>query len=82
VENAICDLVRLVYTGCPTPSDRAALPSSFSTRETDLSAQRAQAEAEARLPCSDGDACRPGDPEAAAREGPEAPVRLARWTRA
>src|SRR2546421_12262396 len=72
-----CDSVRLVYTGCSPPSDRAALPSSFSTRETDLSAQRAQAKAEARLPRADVDAGRPRDPQAQARQGPEAPLRVA-----
>src|SRR5438046_6016596 len=51
--------------------------SSFSTRETDLSAQRAQAEAKARLPRADGDAGRPRDPQAQARQGPEAPLRVA-----
>src|SRR5579862_1064231 len=46
------------------------------TGETDLSAERAQAEAQARVPCAHGDARRPRDPEAAPREGPRAPVGL------
>jgi ribonuclease P protein component len=47
-----------------------------STRETDLSAQRAQAEAEARLPRPDVYACRPRDPEAPAGTGPQASLGL------
>src|SRR5205807_6625701 len=47
-----------------------------STRETDLSAQRAQAKAEARFPCSHVHACRPGDSQAPAGQGPQAPLRV------
>ena len=47
------------------------------TRETDLSAQRASTEAEARLPAADVFEGRPRHPEAAARARPEAPLRLA-----
>jgi ribonuclease P protein component len=45
-------------------------------READLSAQRAQTQAEARLPCAHGVARRSRDPEAAAREGAQAAVGL------
>src|ERR671934_2267893 len=38
-------------------------------RETDLSAQRAQAEASPRLPCANVLARRAGDPQASPREG-------------
>src|SRR5438128_2222153 len=53
---------RCVYT----LSSRAELArfSLFRGHETDLSAKRAPAEAEARLSRADGDACRPPDPQA------------------
>ena len=62
---------RCVYTHLP----RASPPTfhSFEGNETDLSAKRAQAEAQARFPCADGDACRPLDSEAPPHEGPQAP---------
>src|SRR5437763_9357891 len=65
---------RCVYT----LSSRAKLArfSLFRGHETDLSAKRAPAEAQARLPRPDGDACRPPDPEAASLEGPQAPQRV------
>src|SRR5581483_2063765 len=43
---------------------------------TDLSAERTPAEAQARVPCAHGDACRPRDPEAPPGEGPQAALRL------
>ena len=50
-------------------------PSSlFGRDETDLSAERAQAEAEAWLPCPHVDARRSPDPQAAPLQGPQAPV--------
>jgi ribonuclease P protein component len=49
---------------------------SLRTRETDLPAQRAAAEAQARLPCPHGDARRSRDPQAPPRPGPEAPFRV------
>ena len=48
--------------------------SSFRTREADLSAERAQAEAEARLPRAHVDPRRAVDPEAPPRQGAQAPV--------
>ena len=47
-----------------------------STREADLPAQRAPAEAPARLPRPDVHPCRPRDPQAPPREGPQAPLGL------
>src|SRR5256885_4659765 len=46
------------------------------SRETDLPAQRAPAEAQARLSCAHGDACGPRDSEAPPRQGPEASLRV------
>src|SRR4051812_5474499 len=46
----------------------------FGRDETDLSAERAEAEAEAWLPRPNGDACGSADPQAAPLEGPQAPV--------
>lgn len=46
------------------------------TREANLSAERATPQAAARLPRADADAGGARDPEAAAREGPEAPLGL------
>jgi ribonuclease P protein component len=54
---------------------RAALL-QFRLCETDLPAQRAEAEAEARLPRPYGHACRPGDPEAPPGERSQAPLGL------
>jgi hypothetical protein len=48
----------------------ATLPSSPRNDEADVSAQRAPAEAQARLPGPDGDARGPRDPEAPPRKGP------------
>src|SRR5690349_23742022 len=65
----------LVYTAsAPPPPGRFSIPSP--SRETDLPAQRAPAEASARLPCADGDARRTRDPQAPPRERPQAPLRL------
>ena len=47
-----------------------------STYEADLPAQRAQAEASPRLPCPDVHPSRPRDPQAAPREGSQAPLGL------
>jgi ribonuclease P protein component len=65
----------LVYTGSKPPDHGRFF---FTPRrcETDLPAERAQAEAEARLPRSHGDACRPRDPQAPPGEGSQAPVGL------
>src|SRR5438309_90389 len=65
---------RCVYT----LSSRAKLAhfSLFRGHETDLSAKRAPAEAQARLPRPNGDACRPPDPQAPSLEGPQAPQRV------
>ncbi len=60
----------------PRLARRALVLSSLSPRETDLPAQRAPAEAQARLPCAHVDACRPRDPEAPPRQGPQAALRL------
>jgi hypothetical protein len=54
-------------------------PRSFFRRhETDLSAERTQAEAEARLPQPDVDACRPPHPQAPSRQGAQAPLGVSR----
>ena len=45
-------------------------------RETDLPAQRAPAEAQARFSCAHGDACGPRDSEAPPCKGPEASLRV------
>ena len=45
-------------------------------RETDLPAQRTQAEAQARVSCAHGYACGSRDSEASTREGPEASLRV------
>jgi len=66
---------RLVYTGFAPPEKRAVLLPSFDC-ETDLPAQRAQAEAPARIPREDVDAGRPRDPEASPCPGPQAPLGL------
>src|SRR4051794_7559585 len=42
--------------------------------ETDLPAERTQAEAQARLPRPHVDACRPADPQAPQVQGPQAPL--------
>jgi ribonuclease P protein component len=47
------------------------------SREADLPAQRATAEAAARFSCAHGDACGSRDSQAQAREGSQAAVRLA-----
>ena len=65
----------LVYTGCAPPEKRAVLLPSFDC-ETDLPAQRAQAEAPARVPREDVHAGRPRDPQAPALAGPQAPLGL------
>lgn len=50
------------------------IPSFLRSHETDLPAQRAPTEAQAWLPCPNGDAGWPRDSEASPREGPEASV--------
>ena len=63
------------YTGrAPPGHGRFFFP--HSTREADLPAQRAPAEAQARLPRPDVHPGRPRDPQAAPREGPQAPLGL------
>ena len=65
------------------PAGRNCRPlRSFQRHETDLSAKRAPAEAQARLPRADVDACRPRDPQAPPRQGAQAPVGLAGAARA
>ena len=68
-------LTTLVYTG-RTPPFAGRFFFASSSRETDLSAQRAQAEAEARLPRPHVHSRRPGDPEAPPRAGSQAPLGL------
>src|SRR4051812_44456003 len=46
----------------------------LATHETGPSAERTQAEAQARVPCSDVDPCGPDDPEAPSRKGSQAPL--------
>src|SRR5205823_1820987 len=66
----------LIYTGPATaPFWSNFLP--LRPRETDVSAQRAPAEASARFPRPHGDAGRARDPEAPPREGPEAALGVA-----
>jgi ribonuclease P protein component len=65
---------RSVYTPA-WPPDSPAL-CIFRGYEADLSAERAQTKAEARLPRTDGHARRPPHPEAAPRQGAQAPVRV------
>ena len=66
---------KLLYTGRSTALDLGKfLP--LRPRETDLPAQRAPAEAQARLSSADVYSCRPGDPEAPPRTGPEASLRV------
>ena len=66
---------RSVYTG---RAGRGKSPVSplFPGHETDLSAKRTPAEAQARLPRAHVDACRPHDPQAPPRQGAQAPVGL------
>ena len=63
-----------VYTGVRLPDSPALC--IFREYEADLSAERAQAEAEAWLPRADGHACRASDPEAPPRQGSQAPQRV------
>jgi ribonuclease P protein component len=56
------------------PSSGHFLP--LRPRETDLPAQRAPAEAQARFSCAHGDACGSRDSEAPPRQGPEASFRV------
>ena len=60
------------------PSSGHFLP--LRPRETDLPAQRAPAEAQARISCAHGDACGPRDSEAPPCEGPEASLRVKQAT--
>ena len=62
----------LIFLRAPSPAFH-----SFEGNETDLSAKRAQAEAQARLSRADGDACRPLDSQASPHEGPQAPFGVA-----
>jgi ribonuclease P protein component len=66
---------RLVYTAFAPPEKRAVLLPSFDC-ETDLPAQRAQAEAPAWFSREDVHACRPRDPQAPPRSRPQAPLGL------
>src|SRR6476469_7824423 len=50
----------------------------FGRHETDLPAERSQAQAEARIPLAHVDARRTHDSQAAPREGPQASVSLTR----
>src|SRR5690348_7816851 len=65
----------LIYTGSAT-APRGAHSLSLRPRETDLPAQRAPAEASARVPRAHGDARRPRDSQAPPRQGPEASLRV------
>ena len=79
-----CALRRLWRTASETPRlywpraarNRAVLLRLLRTRETDLPAQRAPAEAQARLPRADVHARRPRDPQAPPRPGPQAALGL------
>src|SRR5690242_21513570 len=64
-----------LYWPATPPGNRAVLL-PHSTREADLPAQRAPAEAPPRLPCPDVHPGRPSDPQAAPRAGSQAPVGL------
>jgi ribonuclease P protein component len=64
----------LLYTHLPGAA--GALSSILLDDETDVSAQRTQAEAEARLPRTHGHPRRQGDPQAPPRAGAEASFRL------
>jgi len=55
---------------------RALLPKRTQRRETHLPAERAPPEAPARLPRTNGDPRRSRDPQAPARQGTQAPLRL------
>ena len=72
----------LVYT--PAPAARphgnrsCTLSSEEPQRETHLPAERSPPEAQARLSRAHVDARRPRDPQAPARQGPQAPLRLRR----
>jgi hypothetical protein len=63
----------LIYTG--RPAARAAV-STLSTREANVSAERAPAEAPARIPGADVHARGSSDPQAPPRQGSEAPLRV------
>src|SRR5205085_9141304 len=68
---------------CSILADGAFAPLSPISRHTphleaDLPAERASPEAPARLPCTDGDPRGTRDPQAAARERAQAPLRLTR----
>jgi ribonuclease P protein component len=76
--------VRLWTTLCTDaplywPFDGPSLGQFFSLRprETDLPAQRAPAQAQARIPCSHGHACGSRDSQEPPRQGPEASFRVA-----
>ena len=58
----------------PPAGDTPAPFLLFGRDETDLSAERTQAEAQARLPRADVDARRSHDPQAPPRQGPQAPL--------
>ena len=62
-------------SGYTRPRPDPMWPNLFhGTHETDLSAERTQAGEEARLPQPHVDPCRPHDPEAPSRQGPQAPL--------
>ena len=71
----------VVYTGRSLPRSADSSAPTPSKREAHLSAQRAQPEAQARLPRAHVDARRPRDPQAPPREGPQAPLGLRRSRR-
>ena len=60
------------------PRSRPAFPRSSHSHEANLSAERAPAEAPARIPGADVDAGRPRHPQAPPRQGPQAPLGLNR----
>src|SRR3954471_12647115 len=76
------------WTGCGEPDGRkvrlyspaagtSSAHSPFGRHETDLSAERTQAEPQARIPCSHVDARRARDPQAPPGQGPRAPLGVA-----
>src|SRR5215210_7571144 len=68
----------LVYTSAPALRRRRSSDSETSSFEAHLPAERPPPQAQARLPRAHGDPRRPGDPEAAPRQGPQAALRLTR----
>src|SRR5581483_6146374 len=68
------ELENLVYTHARGQAAAVFLPAR--PHEADIPAQRSASEEEARLSRAHVDACRPADPQAPPREGPEAALRL------